>query len=154
MELLGRDKCMRLQSAYTELAVWFYRIKGTIIRNLEILLNRGAEVDNKTLEKNLLEIIRLASTDLPPDIENALIAGYKRENPGSPAKSAFKTMLSSVNLSRERNLPLCQDTGALVWHISYPDGSELLPVEKAIEKAIAKATDKSYLRPNAVDPIT
>jgi fumarate hydratase class I len=111
-------------------------------------------VDTKSLEKHLLELIRLTSTDLPPDIEDALKAGYKREEPGSPAKSAFKTMLSSVALSREKSLPLCQDTGALVWHIHYPDGSELLPVEKAIEKAIVKVTDMSYLRPNAVDPIT
>jgi fumarate hydratase class I len=106
------------------------------------------------LEKHLLELIRLTSTNLPPDIESALKAGYTREKVGSPAKSAFKAMLSSAELSKKGGIPLCQDTGALVWHISYPDGSELLQVEKAIERATVKATDKSYLRPNAVDPST
>lgn len=111
-------------------------------------------MDQKTLEKHLLELIRRTSTDLPPDIQKALEAGYRREKAGSPAKSAFKTMLSSAQLSRKENLPLCQDTGALVWHIYHPDGAELLLVIKSIERAIAKATENSFLRPNAVDPVT
>jgi len=115
---------------------------------------RGEEVDTKTLEKDLLELVRRTSTDLPPDVEAALKAGYRREQAGSPAKGAFKTILESVELSRGKNLPVCQDTGALVWHIHYPDGSELIPVEKAIRNAIEKATKNSFLRPNSVDPVT
>ncbi len=111
-------------------------------------------MDHKALEKHLLELIRRASTDLPPDVETALKAGFRREKVGSPAKTAFRTMLSSVELSRRESLPLCQDTGALVWHIHYPDGEILIPIEKAIERAISKATKLTYLRPNAVDPIT
>lgn len=116
--------------------------------------DRGCNVDAKKLEVPLLELIRRTSTDLPSDIEDALKAGFRREKAGSPAKTAFQTMLSSVELSRRESLPLCQDTGALVWHIHYPDGSELLPVEKAIRNVIVKATDSSLLRPNAVDPIS
>ncbi len=108
----------------------------------------------KKLEQHLLELIRRASTDLPPDIEKALRDGHRREVQGSPAKGAFKTILSSVELSRNESLPVCQDTGALIWHIHYPDGAEILPVEKAIKKAISKATAKTYLRPNSVDPVT
>jgi fumarate hydratase class I len=111
-------------------------------------------VDPKTLGKHLLEFIRRTSTDLPLDIEAALRAGFRREKAGSPAKTAFKTMLSSTELSRREGLPLCQDTGALVWHIHHPDGAELLPVIKAIENAISEATGLSYLRPNSVDPLT
>lgn len=111
-------------------------------------------MDNKNLERYLVELIRRSSTDLPPDIEEALKAGYRREKSGSPAKTAFKTMLSSVDLSRKESLPLCQDTGSLIWNIHYPDGAQLIPVRKAIENAIAKATELSFLRPNAVDPIT
>jgi fumarate hydratase, class I len=111
-------------------------------------------VDYKALEKQLLELIRRSSTDLPPDVEKALRAAYRREEPGSPAKTAFKTMLSSMTMSRKESLPLCQDTGTLVWYIHYPDGEETLPVIKAIENAIAKATEMVYLRPNAVDSIT
>jgi fumarate hydratase class I len=111
-------------------------------------------MDHRKLPKQLLELIRRTSTDIPPDIQGALEAGFRRENSGSSSKTAFRTMLSSIELSREGDIPLCQDTGALVWHIHYPDGSHLLPVTKAIENAIAEATKKTLLRPNAVDPVT
>jgi fumarate hydratase class I len=106
------------------------------------------------MEKHLLEFIRRTSTEMPPDIEDSLKKGYRTEKPESPAKSALRMMLDSIELSRQKSEPLCQDTGAHIWHINYPDGTPLLPVTKAIEKATAKATDKSYLRPNAVDPVT
>jgi len=111
-------------------------------------------VNSKDLESNLLELIRRTSTVLPPDVVDALKAGYRREKAGTAAKTAFKSMLSSTELSLRDSVPLCQDTGALVWHIHYPDGEPLLAVEKAIEKAIAKATGKYFLRPNAVDSIS
>jgi len=111
-------------------------------------------MDQKKLPRQLFELIRRTSTDLPPDIQGALEAGARREKSGSSSRTAFRTMLSSVELSRTEDVPLCQDTGSLVWHIHYPDGSPLLPVEKEIEKAIAKATANSLLRPNAVDPVT
>ncbi len=106
------------------------------------------------LEENLVELIRFTSTVLPPDVENAMKTAWRRELKGSPAKGAFKTILESVDISNLCSLPVCQDTGALVWYIHYPDGSELIPVEKAIKSAIRKATDESYLRPNSVDPVT
>jgi len=111
-------------------------------------------MDQKKLPDQLYELIRRTSTDLPPDIQGALEAGYRREKSGSSARTAFKTMLSSIELSRAEDIPLCQDTGSLVWHIHYPDGSALLPVERAIEKAMVKATKNTLLRPNAVDPVT
>ena len=111
-------------------------------------------MDPKILEQHLLELIRRASTVLPPDIVDALKAGYRREKAGSPAKSAMKSMLSSLELSRCGSLPLCQDTGVLVWHIHHPDGAELLTLIKAIEQAVTKATEQTYLRPNAVDLLT
>ncbi|MFH1749933.1 MAG: fumarate hydratase [bacterium] len=111
-------------------------------------------MDTRKLEELLLELIRRTSMDLPPDIENALKAGWRREKAGSPAKTTFKTMRSSARLSRSEGIPLCQDTGAQVWHIHYPDGAELIPVEYAIRRAVAQATMNSYLRPNAVDPVT
>ena len=108
----------------------------------------------KTLENNLLELIRRTSTVLPPDIVAALHSGYKKEKAGTPAKSALKTMISSLELSERDSLPLCQDTGVLVWHINYPDGAELLPMRKLIEAAMIKATELAYLRPNSVDILT
>jgi fumarate hydratase, class I len=111
-------------------------------------------LDPKTLQTNLLELIRRSSTDMPPDIEEAIRAGFRREEKGTPAKSVMKSMLDSIDISRCESKALCQDTGSLVWNINYPDGSEILPVTKAIENAIVEATERSWLRPNAVDIVS
>ena len=120
----------------------------------KLFYERGFTLDPEILQNKLLELIRKTSTDMPPDIEDAIKAGYRREMKGSPAKGAFKSMLDSIDLSRRESIPLCQDTGTLIWHIHYPDGSELLPIIMAIEEAIREATARSWLRPNAVDPVT
>ncbi len=91
---------------------------------------------------------------MPPDIEEALMTGFRREAKGSSAKGAFQAIMETIKLSREKSVPLCQDTGSLVWHIYYPDGSELLPVESSIKQATVIATRLNYLRPNSVDPVT
>ncbi len=127
---------------------WYYNATS------EIACEKRNKVNKAELEASLLELVRLTSTVLPPDVIKAIEAGFKREKAGSPAKGAFGTILESCILSKDGSLPVCQDTGALIWHVHYPDGEELLPVEKAIKKSIAKATKLSYLRPNAVDPVT
>jgi len=111
-------------------------------------------VDPAKLESQLIELIRRSSTILPPDIVKALEDGYKREKAGTPAKGAMKAMLNSIKLSREGSLPICQDTGSLIFYFYYPDGEKILLVRKILESAVAKATDLNYLRPNSVDPIS
>jgi len=106
------------------------------------------------LKEAILELIRRASTDLPPDIEKALQEAYEREDEGTPAKSVFKTILENVKLARENSTPICQDTGSLIFYIDYPVGEAEKTYREAIEWAAAEATKKQYLRPNAVDPIT
>ncbi|MGA1847443.1 fumarate hydratase [Deferribacter abyssi] len=106
------------------------------------------------LKEAVLELIRRAATDLPPDIEDALKKAYEREDEGTPAKSVFKTILENVELARKNSTPICQDTGALIFYIDFPVGHAEKTYREAIEWAAAEATKKQYLRPNAVDPIT
>lgn len=106
------------------------------------------------LKEAVLELIRRAATDLPPDIEKALQEAYEREDEGTPAKSVFKTILENVKLARENSTPICQDTGSLIFYIDFPVGEAEKTYREAIEWAAAEATKRQYLRPNAVDPIT
>jgi tartrate dehydratase alpha subunit/fumarate hydratase class I-like protein len=41
----------------------------------------------------ILELIRLTSTDLPPDVEAALRSALEQEEPGSAAQGALETIL-------------------------------------------------------------
>jgi fumarate hydratase, class I len=106
------------------------------------------------LTAQMLELIRLTSTDLPPDVEQALRESVERESPGSAARGAFETILENVALSRRNSTPICQDTGTPIFYVDYPAGWSTLELRRQIEAAVVEATRKSYLRPNSVDSLT
>ena len=47
------------------------------------------------LTKQFLELVRLAATDLGPDIEKSLHAAVDREEAGSAARGAMETIVKS-----------------------------------------------------------
>jgi fumarate hydratase class I len=102
----------------------------------------------------LLELIRLTSTDLPPDVEAALHQARSREQPGSAAAGALDSILENVSLAREKSSPICQDTGTPLFYVRYPAGSSPRQLREQIRQAVAVATKKAYLRPNAVDSLS
>lgn len=106
------------------------------------------------LTSAFLELIRLASTDLSPDVEKSLINARDREAAGSAAKSALDTVLQNVTLAREQSTPICQDTGTPIFYVQHPQGWSTKGLREQIRSAIAEATSLAYLRPNAVDSIS
>jgi len=106
------------------------------------------------LTSHFVELIRLAATDLRPDIENALRAARDREEEGSAAQGALDTILENIRLARQNSTPICQDTGTPIFYVYYPSGWSTLKLRDQIRAATATATARSYLRPNAVDPLT
>ena len=101
-----------------------------------------------------VELIRRASTDLPSDVQDALEQGRGAEAAGSLAERALGTLLDNVALARERSAPICQDTGTPVVWIHHPAGVSTRQFEAEFVEAVRQATEKSYLRPNAVDTLT
>jgi len=106
------------------------------------------------LGKLILELIRLAATDLPPDVEAALRASVEQESPGSAARGALETILANVELARKNSTPICQDTGTPIFYVYHPEGWSTRKLRQQIETAVAEATRASYLRPNSVDSLT
>jgi fumarate hydratase class I len=102
----------------------------------------------------LLELVRKAATDLPQDMVEALAKGKAQEEPGSAAEQALGTILKNVAMARENSTPICQDTGTPIFEVHYPFGVSTRMLEAQIKEAVAQATAKSYLRPNAVDSLT
>jgi fumarate hydratase class I len=105
------------------------------------------------LEDAALELIRRASTVLPPDIRAALQAAQGREEPGSAAEQALGAILQNVEMAEQKSTPICQDTGTLIFHINYPFGYSTADMIEQINKATIRATENAYLRPNAVDSL-
>ena len=106
------------------------------------------------LTDHFLELIRLASTDLPADVEMALREAIKNEEPGSAAYGALETILKNVELARANSTPICQDTGTPIFYVSYPEGWSTRKLRSQIEAAVVEATRLAYLRPNSVDSLT
>jgi fumarate hydratase class I len=107
----------------------------------------------RDLTNEILELIRRTSSDLPPDVEKQLRAAVEKEAPGSAARGAFETILKNVELSRKNSSPICQDTGTPIFYVKYPEGWSTLKLKQQIRAALAEATRKSYMRPNAVDAV-
>jgi fumarate hydratase class I len=106
------------------------------------------------LTESILELIRLAATNLPPDVEASLRRSLEQEEPGSAARGALETILKNVELSRQRSTPICQDTGTPIFYVRHPEGWSTRKLRQQIETAVAEATKRSYLRPNSVNSLT
>jgi len=106
------------------------------------------------ITQNILELIRMASTDLPPDVEAAIRQAVEQEVPGSAARGALETILKNVELSRRNSTPICQDTGTPIFYVYHPAGWSTWVLRQQIESAVVQATKSAYLRPNSVDSIS
>lgn len=102
----------------------------------------------------LVELIRRAATDLPADVELALQDACAAEAPGSPAVLALESILQNVRLARSQSAPMCQDTGTPTFFVQYPEGWSTVELGGTIRGAVAEATRRSLLRPNAVNALT
>ena len=107
----------------------------------------------KDLTNEILELIRLTSSSLPPDVEERLKAAVEKEEPGSAARGAMETIMKNVELSREQSTPICQDTGTPIFYVHYPEGWSTRKLKAQIRDAMEEATKLTYMRPNAVDAI-
>lgn len=106
------------------------------------------------LTEPILELIRLAATDLPPDVEAALRRASEREAPGSAARGVLEAILKNVELARQNSTPICQDTGTPIFYVYHPEGWSTRRLKEQIRSAVAEATRRAYLRPNAVNSLT
>ena len=106
------------------------------------------------LTQPILELVRRASTDLPPDVEAGLREAVEQEEAGSAARGALETILKNVEMARQNSTPICQDTGTPLFYIRYPEGWSTRRLRQQIQQAVAQATQRAYLRPNAVDSLT
>ena len=106
------------------------------------------------LTEQILELVRLTSTDLPPDIEEKLRKSKEQEIEGSAAEGAMNTILKNVEMARENSTPICQDTGTPIFYVSYPEDWSTRKLSSQIKEAVIEATAQAYLRPNSVNTMT
>ncbi len=57
-------------------------------------------------------------------------------------------------MARENATPICQDTGTPIFYVHYPFGWSTRQLRAQIHAAVVEATQRAYLRPNAVNSLT
>ncbi|MEN3054712.1 MAG: fumarate hydratase, partial [Candidatus Methanosuratincola petrocarbonis] len=101
--------------------------------------------------EDIVEAIKIMETDLPPDVEAALVRCRNEEEDGI-SREVLGAILENVRIAREAGVPMCQDTGSLVFFVSAKGCcSEICRV---IREGVAMATEAVPLRANIVDPFS
>ena len=110
--------------------------------------------NEKLVEDIAVNLLRLAVTELPPDVKEALERAY-REEESEAGKTQLEAILKNIELAEKTRTPLCQDTGVIIFYAKAgAQAKNLDKIEAALHKATQRATKEIPLRPNAVDPFT
>ena len=106
------------------------------------------------LQESLIELITQTSTNLPPDVRQAMGIAIGAETPDTQSSQALSIIASNIDMAAEDEGPICQDTGMPTFDVHTPVGVNQIAVKKAIRAAVAEATKRGKLRPNSVDSLT
>ncbi|NOJ73797.1 fumarate hydratase, partial [Paenibacillus alvei] len=108
---------------------------------------------NKFIE-SILQLLIQTSTNLTPDVREALSKAKMEEEMGTRSSLVLSTVFKNMVDASQEELPVCQDTGMISFFIHTPVGVDQIEIRESIHEAVAKATRMGKLRPNSVDSIT
>lgn len=100
----------------------------------------------------IVELVRETSSSLPDDVLSAVRTALRREEKGSSASVVLRTILDNCALAKRSGVPLCQDTGTLVFFVNESLRRRVTP--DLLGRAVAIATERGYLRKNTIDSVT
>jgi len=106
------------------------------------------------LQESLVELITQTSTNLPPDVRQAMGVAIAGETPNTQSSQALGIIATNIDMAAEDQGPICQDTGMPTFDVHTPVGINQIAIKKAIRAAVAEATKRGKLRPNSVDSLT
>ena len=106
------------------------------------------------MREQLLSLVVKTSVDLPHDVEGALEKALSLSEKGSGEEAALRTMLSNAAMAREKRMPICQDTGTLMFVVEASSRLKHNDFQEAAEWAVAEATRLGVLRQNCVNSLT
>lgn len=114
----------------------------------------SANITYEDVVESVIDLLVQSETRLPDEVVAALTDAHRNEtNP--IAKAQIETILENIKLASEQSVPICQDTGILIFFVEIGRECALdFDINDAIRTGVTKATDTIPLRPNAVHPVT
>ena len=99
------------------------------------------EIDVSIIEKAVEELFISANAELPASLEN-LIRNSKETETNKTAKNIFCDMCKNLDVARENEIPICQDTGMAVLFIEV--GQDVHFIGGSLNDAINNGVRKAY----------
>jgi fumarate hydratase class I len=103
---------------------------------------------------SVVQLITRTSTDLPPDVRQAMGLALRHEERATRAGQALTIIAQNIDQAASCEGPICQDTGMPTFEVKVPVGGNQIWMKQQIREAVAEATRRGKLRPNSVDSIT
>ncbi|MFZ5989293.1 MAG: fumarate hydratase [Bacillota bacterium] len=105
------------------------------------------------LRQAIKDLILRISYEVSDDCRCLLDRAVEEEDDFS-SKMILETIVDNVKLAKEKKQALCQSPGFLNAYITFGEKFFLPYIEEVIKEAVVEATNKGYLRPSMVDPLT
>jgi fumarate hydratase class I len=103
---------------------------------------------------SVLSLVVQTSTNLPPDVREAMKAAMAQEPPATQSGQALGIIAQNIDQAADCEGAICQDTGMPTFEVKAPVGANQIVMKRQIREAVAEATKRGKLRPNSVDSIT
>ncbi|MBR6551568.1 MAG: fumarate hydratase [Clostridia bacterium] len=100
------------------------------------------EIDVSIIEKSVEELFISANAELPSSLES-LIKNSQEKETNETAKNIFCDMCKNLEVARENEIPICQDTGMAVLFIEI--GQDVHFVGGSLNDAINNGVRKAYV---------
>ena len=110
------------------------------------------EIDVSTISEEVAEMCKEANIYLGEDVFNAIKKSLETEE--SPTgKEVLKQIIENVEISRDEQIPICQDTGFAIFFVEWGQEVHLKggSLEEAINTGVKKGYTEGYLRKSIVD---
>jgi fumarate hydratase subunit alpha len=106
------------------------------------------------IENTTINLLKLAVTELPLDIKQSITLALSQER-NEIARNQLSTIIRNFDLASKMNIPMCQDTGTIIFYVSVGEKFPILAsLPQLLKKATKRASEIIPLRPNAVNPFT
>ncbi len=105
-------------------------------------------------QRDIIDLYKKIVTEAPPYIKSAIKEAIKKETRNSLALDTLRKYLLNLEIARDEDMPICQDTGIPKFLIKLPKGYSTNEVKKIILKAMPTATKEAYARQSGIDPLS
>lgn len=96
-----------------------------------------------------------ANVNLAPDVTKAL-QSYEETEKSPIGKQILRDLITNIEVAREKQMPICQDTGMAVLFVEYGQDIQFVGgyIEEALNEGVRQGYNEGFLRKSVVsDPL-